>query len=616
LGTAGHVDHGKSSLVRALTGTNPDRWIEEQLRGMTLDLGFAHLRFDDGVEAGIVDVPGHERFLHNMLAGAAGMELLLLVVAANEGPRPQTLEHLAILQYLNVRRTIVVLTKSDLVDADELAIGRDLIHDALTGSIAADAPVLAVSTVTGDGLDALRAAIHDALAVLPPRAPQAPVYLPIDRVFGLAGHGTIVTGTLMQGTIAAGDQLQLAPLGRVVRARSLQVFGARQDRVEGGARVAVNLPGIETGEIARGAVLASPEVEPRATVDVAFRALADALPILRRRTPVRAYIGAAEIIGTLVFDAVPIDTSAVSARLHLRAPTVAITGGAFVVRRLSPKTLLGGGTIVQLDAAAHEAETDDPPEVAELLAALADASTDGATAARIGMRANLREERATEILEQLVEDGRVYRLTRPPAYVQATAADALYARVLAATADSEQATPWAMGLTSIALARRLQVPEQQLVRILVHAIEEGRIAYRAGYYSSPQFGPQLNETQRAFFDRVVSVDPAQPYLPTAFDAIAGAMKTAQILGLSQAFDSLVAGGALVKIGDAIYRGTQVAEIRAKLEAKLKRDRQLTMADFRDIVGTSRKYAVPLLEWFDATGVTMRNGDLRILRQRG
>ena len=174
IGTAGHVDHGKSSLVRALTGTDPDRWVEERLRGMTLDLGFAHLRFDDGVEAGIVDVPGHERFLHNMLAGAAGMELLLLVVAANDGPRPQTLEHLAILEYLNVRRTIVVLSKADTVGADELDFAAELVRETTRGTMAQDAPVVPVSSVTGFGLDALRRAIHDALAQLPPRAPDAP----------------------------------------------------------------------------------------------------------------------------------------------------------------------------------------------------------------------------------------------------------------------------------------------------------------------------------------------------------------------------------------------------------------------------------------------------------
>ncbi len=275
LGTAGHVDHGKSSLVRALTGTDPDRWIEERLRGMTLDLGFAHLRFPDGVEAGVVDVPGHERFLHNMLAGAAGMELLLLVVAANEGPKPQTREHLAILAYLNVKKTIVVLSKCDTVDAEELAFARELVSEQVADTIAAGAPLVAVSSVTGEGLERLRELIHEALVALPPRAPEAPAYLPVDRVFALPGHGTIVTGTLMQGRIAVGDQLALSPLGRSVRVRNIEVFGRKRASVEGGVRVALNLPGVETKDIARGAVLAmgvflgaSTKIVDRATSEV------------------------------------------------------------------------------------------------------------------------------------------------------------------------------------------------------------------------------------------------------------------------------------------------------------------------------------------------------------
>ena len=186
IGTAGHVDHGKSSLVAALTGTNPDRWLEERLRGMTLDLGFAHLCFDDGTDAGIVDVPGHERFLHNMLAGAAGMELLLLVIAADEGAMPQTLEHLQILRFLNVRSTIVVVTKADLLDADELAFARETIAESLRGTIAQGAPMVSVSSTTGAGLDELRGAMHDALRALPSRPIDAPAYMPIDRVFALA----------------------------------------------------------------------------------------------------------------------------------------------------------------------------------------------------------------------------------------------------------------------------------------------------------------------------------------------------------------------------------------------------------------------------------------------
>ncbi|MGA7570500.1 MAG: selenocysteine-specific translation elongation factor, partial [Candidatus Aquilonibacter sp.] len=251
IGTAGHVDHGKSSLVQALTGTNPDRWLEEQVRGMTLDLGFAHLRFDDGIEAGIVDVPGHERFLHNMLAGAAGMELLLLVIAADDGVMPQTLEHLQILRYLNVKKIVVALTKIDLIPPQEQGLACQRVHAQLAGTIARDAFIFAVSTVTGANLDVLKEGLHQELAALAPRDPDAPAYLPIDRVFALAGRGTIVTGTLMQGRVAVGDTVALQPLGAQVRVRSLHVFGTAREAATGGTRVALNLPGIDRTQIAR-----------------------------------------------------------------------------------------------------------------------------------------------------------------------------------------------------------------------------------------------------------------------------------------------------------------------------------------------------------------------------
>ncbi|MBV8599986.1 MAG: selenocysteine-specific translation elongation factor, partial [Candidatus Eremiobacteraeota bacterium] len=390
IGTAGHVDHGKSSLVRALTGTDPDRWREEQLRGMTLDLGFARLRFDDGVEAGIVDVPGHERFLHNMLAGAAGMEVLMLVVAANEGPRPQTLEHLAILNYLNVRRTLIVLTKRDLVDADELAFAEELAREAVRGSVAQDAAVQSVSTLSGEGLPELKAALHDALVALPPRKPDAPAFLPIDRVFALAGHGTIVTGTLMQGSLAVGETLRLQPSGRDVRVRSLHVFGEKQARVGAGSRVAANLPQIEAAEIARGEVLASPEFPARRQFEVSFTPLESALKVLRRRNAVRAYLGSAEILGTLVFSEAPRTASAVPATLSLRRPAATYPGEAFVVRRLSPKDLLGGGTIAATAAPAQSELSPDEATVAGVLRALGPA---GGIVTTVAARANVREER-------------------------------------------------------------------------------------------------------------------------------------------------------------------------------------------------------------------------------
>jgi len=615
IGTAGHVDHGKSSLVRALTGTNPDRWIEEQLRGMTLDLGFAHLRFPDGVDAGIVDVPGHERFLHNMLAGAAGMELLLLVVAANEGPRPQTLEHLAILDYLNVKQAIIVLTKSDLVDREELGFVEELVREQTRGTIAADARAIAVSATTGAGLDELRDAIHAALVALPMRAPNAPAFLPIDRVFALAGHGTIVTGTLMQGKIAVGDSLTLQPSGTVVRVRSLQVFGEKRDAIDGGARVAANIPGVDVADIVRGDVLAAPEFAASDRFRVRFTPRANILATLRRRQPVRAYVGSAELLGTLVFAVVPTTTETLDAQLFLRRPTIAFPGETYVLRRLSPKDLLGGGTLELGDAPLVAAPSDDSPDVAAVARALRETRLVARPIKEISAVANLREERVDEILTDLLADGRARKLAKPVAFIDGSATDAVLTRALDALILKHAAEPWSLGLTSLGLARLLTLDETLLVRILASYVEDARLAYRAGYYATLAFTPRLSEEQRAFFDRFVVLDPLQPYLPGSLEALVGEVKRTKLPGVSQALDTLVATGALVKVGDSIYRGTQVADVRGKLEAHLRKEKQITMAQFRDIVGTSRKFAVPLLEFFDATGVTVRSGDLRMLRAR-
>jgi selenocysteine-specific elongation factor len=611
IGTAGHVDHGKSSLVRALTGTDPDRLIEEQLRGMTLDLGFAQLRFDDGVEAGIIDVPGHERYIRNMLAGAAGMELLLLVVAANEGVRPQTVEHLAILDFLNVRRAIVVLTKRDLADDAMLDAVTEEVRRATRRTIAHAAAALAVSTVTGEGLAALREAIHAALIELPPRAPEAPAFLPIDRVFSRTGAGTIVTGTLMQGTLRVGDTLRLSPPGRDVRVRSLQVFGAGRDAVAAGARVAVNVPGVEVAEIHRGAVLADPAFAADRFLQARFRSFAGGRALLKRRTAVRAALGAAEVLGVLEIAVPPHDDEAVDATLRLREAVVTYPGQPFVLRSLSPMVLLGGGTIV----AGAGACADEPPDadIAVLARALAAAGLAAFTPAELAARANLRLERVDELGEELVAHAGARLLGQPRAYLDGAAGDALSARIAASLARREAETPWIAGVTLQALARELDLDEPLLLRFLRADAEAGRIVAHGGYFFSPAHVPRLSDEQRTFFVTALAQDAAAPLLPNPLDGIVASVRSSRIGGVGAAFETLIVTGALVKVGAEVYTRAQLAEIRQRLETAIMRDGPITAAQFRDAVGTTRKYAVPLLEWFDANGITVRDGDLRRLR---
>jgi len=611
VGTAGHVDHGKSALVEALTGTNPDRWLEERLRGMTLDLGFARLRLGDGVEAGIIDVPGHERFLHNMLAGAAGMEVLLLVVAADEGVMPQTREHLDILRFLNVAQTIVAVTKIDLVPKEdrEVVIGR--LVSALRGTLAEGAPVVAVSNRTGEGLPELRTHIATALRSLASRDADAPAHLPIDRVFTLPGRGTIVTGTLMQGTIAIGDVLALEPSKQPARVRSIGVFGETCDRVAAGTRVALNLPGVDRATIARGETVVSREFSARTSFAVIFTPLESGLPLLRRRTPVRAYLGAAELLGTLTFERLPQVASAVRATLHLRSAVVGFPGMRFVVRRTSPKTLLGGGEVetIALDAFATRAS----PSEAAASAVLERTGFAALTPAEVAIAANLRESVAQSSLERLAERDDALAVRRPTAYVSGNAAREVLARSIDHLEVTQRECPWVLGVTSLTLARSLGADEALLVRVLNAFVEHGRLAARSGYYATLDHRPALSPEQRSLFDRLIAEARGRPFVPVPFAGVVAAVKNASVEGVTQALDTLLAHGALVRVGDDCYRGAQIAALCARVETYLRANDRMTAAQFRDLLGTSRKYAVPLLEWLDAHGVTLRNGDYRTLR---
>ncbi|MGC2633898.1 MAG: selenocysteine-specific translation elongation factor [Candidatus Cybelea sp.] len=612
VGTAGHVDHGKSALVEALTGTNPDRWEQERRRGMTLDLGFAHLRFGDGAEGGIVDVPGHERFLHNMLAGAAGMELLLLVVDAGEGVMPQTLEHLAIAQFLDVQRIIVVASKIDLIEPAQREGAYRRIEQQLRGSIAAGVPILPVSALSGENIDSLRRLLQRELAEMPARNCSAPVYLPVDRVFTLPGLGTIVTGTLMQGTIETGDALKIEPGGALAQIRSIGVFGSVRNRVEAGSRVALNLSGIDHHGIARGQAVVGQEFSAGKSFAVRFTPLEGALPLLRRRTPVRAYIGSAEVLATLVAQEPLASARESRATLQLREPIVAFPGVRFVVRRPSPMTLLGGGYVEGTES--PNTGEDKSPEKAAVLGVLIDRGLDAVEPAEIAVAANLREAVTLHTLERLVECGDVVAVSRPRAYVSAAVASSLLARALAQLDKAHLDEPWAMGVTSIALSRGLGVPETLLVRVLGHFVEEGRLVNRDGYYATLGYRPTLTAEQRAFFDNLVPLDEGHPFLPISFTDAVAAVKLAHLGGISKAFDTMLARGALVKVGQDLYRGSQIAGVRARVEAHLNEKGRMTAAEFRDLLGTSRKYAVPMLEWLDTHGVTIRNGDYRTLRK--
>ena len=355
VGTAGHVDHGKSTLVRALTGIDPDRLAEEKAREMTIDLGFAWLTLPSGQAVSIVDVPGHERFIKNMLAGVGGIDAALLVVAADEGPMPQTREHLAILDLLGIDRGIIVLTKADTVDEEFLELAAEATREAVQGTTLADAPLIATAATTGQGLDALKAALDALLAETPPRAPHGRPRLPVDRAFTISGFGTVVTGTLLDGTLAAGQEIELLPRGIRGRVRGVQTHQSKVSLALPGSRAAVNIGGVAVEEVRRGDVLTPPGwLMPTHLVDVYLRMTASAPP-LEQNDPVDLFVGASEVQGRVtLLDADRLDAGDAGwVQLRLGEPVAVVRGDRFILRRPSPSETIGGGIIVDTTPRRH-----------------------------------------------------------------------------------------------------------------------------------------------------------------------------------------------------------------------------------------------------------------------
>ncbi|MGH9416984.1 MAG: selenocysteine-specific translation elongation factor, partial [Terriglobales bacterium] len=445
IGTAGHIDHGKSALVEALTGVHPDRLPEEQRRGMTLDLGFGHLPLGPGMVAGIVDVPGHERFIHTMVAGAGAVDVLLLVVAADRGVQPQTEEHFELCRLLGLSRGVIALTKCDLADAARQAEVREQIARLAQGSFLERAPVVAVSARTGAGLETLRQALAAAAGAVQRRRMDRPCRLPVDRVFQMRGFGTVATGTLLEGTVRRGDELQALPGGARLRARRVQVHGEEVEEARAGERTAVNLAGDAAGALERGGWLAEPGVfEPTRAFDAELRWAAGVAPPAQR-AQLRLLLHTAQAMATVHWLEAPY------AQLRLSVPLVAVPGDRFILRQLSPARTLGGGVVIEAQAERHR--TAERAAAAGLLRALA---ADGGEAAGGALEPRLQRAgaaglrlvtlaaalgaRAAELRRQLAAAGAAL-LDHPPAAMEAGAMAALEAEMLAALARFHREQP-------------------------------------------------------------------------------------------------------------------------------------------------------------------------------
>jgi selenocysteine-specific elongation factor len=629
IGTAGHIDHGKTSLVRALTGQDTDRLKEEKERGISIDLGFAYL--DAGGErAGIVDVPGHERFIRNMLAGSHGVDLVLFTVAADDGVMPQTEEHLDILHLLGVGRGIFVITKSDLVDAARLAVVREEIEILTLETSLQGAPVVAVSTVTGAGLQELRAAIVAQLAAPPAPPPAGYFRLPVDRAFVIRGHGVVVTGTAVAGTVDVGATVRVLPGGERARVRSLEVHGTAVPRAAHGQRVAMNLAGIERHDLGRGHVVCDERlarVTERLDVRVEIR------PAARRPVAshdrVRFHLGTAEVMGKLVIlggEGAIAPRATGWAQVVLKEPVLASRGDRFVLRDETARATLGGGEVVNPFAARHRRDepdlverltalsTDDPPAAARAFLELTpDFTSDPLTVAQA---LDLREEGATAALAALEDALPIPEARAPEAYTTAGKWARLEAAACEAVAAAHRVQPLAPGVEMESVRSRL--PWEVSPRVFRWCVDRlvagGRLVREESLVRSPSHRVALDHRARALGTRVERLLAEGRFTPPDLRQLEEAT-SATPKELADVLGVLEGERRVVRVGPGLYFAPQAAdEARALVERHCLAHGEITAAVFRDLIGASRKFAIAFLDWCDRTGVTVRVGDLRKLRR--
>ena len=608
IGTAGHVDHGKSALVEALTGIHPDRLREERERGLTIELGFAWMTLPSGREVSVVDVPGHVRFVRHMLAGAGAIDLALLVVAADEGVMPQTREHLEILDLLEVERGVAALTKLDLVEEEWADLAEEELRELLAETSLAGAPVVRVSAASGAGLDGLRAALDEALAAAPPPRDIGRPRFGIDRVFTMAGFGTVATGTLLDGRLRAGETVEAVPGGPEARIRGLQTHGRAIGEALPGTRVALNLAGVGTDELRRGQVLTRPgELRPATTIDARVRALARRG--LKHNLRVTVHLGAAETQGRLRVLGADETPAGGEGWCQIRlAPAIAAAPGDLFVLRVSDRTL-GGGRVLQVNAGRHR--RSDPAAVARLRG-LAAGTPEGrtlaalerigaATAAQAADAAGLEEPVLREALEALAGSGEAVALeggSGPARYAGAAWFARLRERALRVLAGYERAHPLRFAMPAGELRSRIGVEPEALEAVIGGlAPEAGR---RGAGVARAGWSPQPTAAQRRAADEALAALDAAGASPPRLDL------ERELLGW------LAGAGLAVDCGDGVvFAAGPFAEARAAVVAAIERDGSVTLAQARDALGTNRRVAQALLERLDRDGVTARRGDARV-----
>lgn len=615
VGTAGHVDHGKSTLVHALTGIDPDRLREEKVRGMTIDLGFAWLALPSGREVSLVDVPGHERFIKNMLAGVGGIDLALLVVAADEGVMPQTVEHVAILDLLRIRRAVVALTKVDAVEADWLELVQSDLADYLTGTGLVGAPIVPVSALAGLGLAELVAALDRALDDTPPRPDLGRPRVPVDRVFTVAGFGTVVTGTLIGGRIAVGQELEVLPGGMRTRARGIQSHKTKVESAGPGSRVAINLVGVPTETIARGHVVTAPgALRPTLAADVSLSVVGAIGHPLQHGAILTCHSGSAEVEArVLLFEGNALAPGASGwGQLRFARPVPVLKGDLFVLR--SPNDTIAGGEIVDPAARRHRRREsglvdglrilrEGTPEQAALAQLRARGPLESAVLAeRLGLSPGL----TRPLIEELVREHGVRRLG--DFVVGPESWQSLRDRAIEVLDRYHAAYPLRLGMAREELRSRLDIPTRLFGPFLALLGEQGETDDRDGLVRRTGHSVRLDAGQAALAERFVAALSSAPFAPPGLAELPPDVRPD-----SELLRALVDSGRVVAVqDDLIFAGPAFDEMRQRVSAVMRERGKITVADVRDLFGSSRKFALGLLEYLDQQRITRRVGDDRVL----
>jgi len=632
IGTAGHIDHGKTALVKALTGIDCDRLEEEKRRGMTIDLGFAFLDLEGGQRVGFVDVPGHERFIKNMLAGATGIDLALLVIAADDGVMPQTVEHLEILDLLKIRSGLIALNKADMIEslareksAEWLTMLTEDIRKTVRGTVLEGAPILPVSALTGQGIPELKKAIAGLVSQLSAQSARRMFRMPIDRAFAMEGFGCVVTGSLAGGEVKVGDEVELLPAMESVRVRGIEVHGQKVDAASAGQRAGINLAGVKTANVERGFELAVPGyLKPTYMLDCTLRYLGSARRPLENRSRIRFHIATSEVMGRVLL----LDREILKAgeealvQFHLEKPVVAERGDRYVIRSYSPTRTIGGGVVLRTAtrklkphredalAALRVFATGDVQAIAELL--FRDAVFTPLAVGDIVRGANVPPDEAQAAIDALLKAKKLRQLG--PVLLHADNAEKLAQMVLAALKDFHAKNPYRGGMDESELRAAFPpyASPSLLPALLSDMTARGLLRLSEHKLSLPGFAVTFSadeqKTQQTLERLFLEGRFAPPTLEEALSRVPGDRKTAQ-----RVVNVLVEKGILVRVSlDLCFHATPLAEIKDLVVGHIKAKGSITAGELRTILNTSRKYAVPLMEYLDNIHVTRRVGDQRVL----